>query len=199
MGKYSFMTAGRHIISKSQSWGTPQKYVDAVRLFFNGSIALDPCSNEFSIVHAEVEYTLPVKDGLLESWNFSTIYVNPPYGFDQVHKTSIRTWLQKCADANSRYGSEVLALIPVATNTSHWKKFIFKRASMICFLYDTRLRFLEEGKDVGKGAPMACAMVYWGERLPAFQQVFSDFGFVVDISKDREHNIIIQPFQPGLI
>ena len=70
---------------------------------------------------------------------------------------------------------------------------------MICFLYDTRLRFLEEGKDVGKGAPMACAMVYWGERLPAFQKVFSDFGFVVDISKDREHNIIIQPFQPGLI
>ena len=193
------MTAGRHIISKSQSWGTPQKYVDAVKLFFNGVIALDPCSNEFSIVHAEMEYMLPEKNGLLESWDFSTIYVNPPYGFDPASKTSIKDWLSKCADANARYSSEVLALIPVATNTRHWKNFIFKRASMICFLYDTRLRFLEEGKDVGKGAPMACAMVYWGERLDVFKRIFSEYGFVIDISKDRDLNVEVQPFQPVLL
>lgn len=199
MGDDLFMTAGRHIISKSQSWGTPQKYVDAVKLFFNGVIALDPCSNEFSIVHAEMEYMLPEKNGLLETWDFSTIYVNPPYGFDPSSKTSIKDWLSKCADANARYGSEVLALIPVATNTRHWKNFIFKRASMICFLDDTRLRFLEEGKDVGKGAPMACAMVYWGERLADFKRIFSEYGFVVDISKDRDLDVEVQPFQPGLL
>lgn len=192
------MTAGRHVISKSQSWGTPQKYVDAVKLFFNGVIALDPCSNEFSIVHAETEYILPEKDGLLEIWNFPTIYVNPPYGYDPAHKTSIKDWLEKCADANYRYGSEVLALIPVATNTSHWKKFIFKRASAICFLYDTRLRFLEEGKDSGKGAPMACAMIYWGERLPRFQKIFSEYGFVANISNVRDSDFEARPFQPGL-
>ena len=70
---------------------------------------------------------------------------------------------------------------------------------MICFLYDTRLRFLEEGKDVGKGAPMACAMVYWGERLAVFKKIFSEYGFVVDISKDRDVNFEVQLFQPGLL
>lgn len=193
------MTAGRHIISQSQSWCTPQKYVDAVKLFYNGTIALDPCSNEYSIVHADTEYILPKNDGLLETWNFSTIYVNPPYGFDQIHKTSIKDWLRKCSEANYLYEAEVLALIPVATNTGHWKKFIFKKASMICFLYDTRLRFLENGQDVGKGAPMACAMVYWGERFARFREIFSEHGFVVDISKDREPCAEIQPFQPRLL
>ena len=46
------MTAGRKINSTSQNWGTPEKYVNAVRKFFGGHIDLDPCSNEHSIVHA---------------------------------------------------------------------------------------------------------------------------------------------------
>ena len=77
------MSAGRTVNAQNQSWGTPKKYVDAVKRFFGGNISLDPCSNEFSIVNAIVEYRLPNKDGLKESWNFPTIYVNPPYGSDR--------------------------------------------------------------------------------------------------------------------
>ncbi len=51
----------------------------------------------------------------------------------------------------------------------------------VCFLYDTRLRFLVNGKDEGKGAPMACAMVYWGTHCERFQEVFMEFGAAVDI------------------
>ena len=47
--------------------------------------------------------------------------------------------------------------------------------------YDTRLKFLVEGRDGGKGAPMSCAMIYWGERAIHFDRVFSAFGAVVDI------------------
>jgi hypothetical protein len=72
------MTAGRKINSESQDWGTPKKYVDLVTEFFGGQIALDPCSNRYSIVHALTEYMLPDHDGLKESWNFPTIYVPPP-------------------------------------------------------------------------------------------------------------------------
>lgn len=54
--------------------------------------------------------------------------------------------------------AQVIALIPVATNTRHWKESVFTRARAVCFLADTRLRFLEAGQDLGKGAPMACAM-----------------------------------------
>lgn len=79
------------------------------------------------------------------------------------------------------YGSEVIALVPVAANTGHWEKSVFSRATAICFLYDTRLKFLENGKSGGKGAPMACAAVYWGNNYSKFYGVFINHGAVVDI------------------
>lgn len=182
------MSAGRKIKTQSQDWGTPAKYVRAVKAVFGGKIDLDPCSNHHSIVKAKTELILPEKDGLAEKWNFETIYVNPPYGADFERGTTIKNWLARCAHAHREYGSEVLALVPVAPNTTHWKKYIFTEATGICFLYDTRLRFLENGKDSGKGAPMACAMIYWGYNFPRFYEVFIEHGAVVDIS-----NLIAEP------
>jgi len=176
------MSAGRTINTLSQSWGTPHKYVKAARKVLGGHIHLDPCSNEYSVVDAEVEYRLPEHDGLKEHWNFPTIYVNPPYGIDKERGTTIKNWLAKCAYAYQEYGAEVLALIPIAANTSHWKKYVFTKAKSICFLYDTRLKFLENGIDTGKGAPMACAMIYWGDNPLKFYEVFIEYGAVVDIS-----------------
>lgn len=175
------MTAGRRVNTLSQSWGTPPKYVNAVKRFWGGHISLDPCSNAFSIVNADEEYCLPDKDGLKESWDRPTIYVNPPYGADRERGTTIKDWLARCSDANERFDSEVIALIPVAPNTGHWKKYIFGKASSICFLYDTRLRFLENGVDTGKGAPMACCLVYWGSDTARFFENFIEYGAVVDI------------------
>lgn len=175
------MTAGRTVNSKSVNWCTPPKYVDAVRKVFGGKIYLDPCSNEWSIVHAATEYCIPEKDGLKETWNFPTIYVNPPYGSDKANRTTIKHWFYRCAYAHKNYGSEVLALVPVATNTSHWKEYVWGRATAVCFLYDTRLRFLVEGKEEGKGAPMSCAMIYWGKSIDIFYDVFIEFGAVVDL------------------
>lgn len=176
------MSAGRNINSLSQSWGTPLKYINVIKKFFNGTISLDPCSNEYSLVNAEVEYLLPDNDGLTESWNYPTIFVNPPYGIDKKRRTSIKDWLAKCSIAYSEHNAEVLALVPVAANTSHWKKYVFTQAHAICFLYDTRLKFLENGKDKGKGAPMACAIIYWGNRYRWFYDCFIEYGAVVDIS-----------------
>ena len=175
------MTAGRTVVGKSRDWGTPRKYVDAVKEVLGGTVHLDPCSNQYSIVGACVEYSLPKQDGLKESWDFPTIYVNPPYGIDHAHGTTIKDWLRKCEHAHRVHHSEVLALVPVATNTGHWKKYVFGKATAICFLYDTRLRFLVRGRDEGKGAPMSCAMIYWGRNFERFPAVFMRFGAVVDI------------------
>jgi len=175
------VSAGRTLNTLSQEWGTPHKYVDAVREFFGGKIDLDPCSNRHSIVQARIEYHLPRHDGLRESWDFSNIYVNPPYGIDKERGTSIKKWLLRCATAHKEHGSEVLALVPVATNTGHWKKYVFGAATGVCFLYDTRLKFLVDGKNGGKGAPMSCAMIYWGTDFDRFLSVFSKFGAVVDL------------------
>lgn len=180
-----FLTAGRTVNSLSRDWCTPPKYVKAVKEVFRGRIALDPCSNKWSIVRAETEFCLPGQDGLKEEWNFPTIYVNPPYGADRKNRTTIKHWLAKCADAFNRHHAEVLALVPVATNTRHWKDYVWGQATGVCFLYDTRLRFLVNGKDGGKGAPMACAMVYWGHDLDSFQEVFMKHGAVVNLQPLR--------------
>lgn len=188
------MTAGRKVVSQSVHWGTPSYYVQAVKRVFDDAIALDPCSNEWSVVKAEEEWALPDVDGLSKEWAYETIYVNPPYGADRERKTNIQNWLKKCADSHKKYGSEVLALVPVAVNTKHWKHYVWGHATAVCFLYDTRLKFLENGMVGGKGAPMACAMVYWGQSYNKFFEIFMEFGAVVDIrnlqgeiigSKDR--------------
>lgn len=176
------MTAGRtNSQSLSQHWGTPPKYVNAVHTFFGAPPELDPCSNEYSIVGARTEWRLPFQDGLELSWNASSIYVNPPYGADRTRGTRIRDWLKKCSDAYHTNQAEVLALVPVAANTRHWKECVWASAVGVCFLYDTRLKFLEDGADVGKGAPMACAVVYWGEQFERFASVFRLFGACLDL------------------
>ena len=175
------MTAGRQSNSKNKNWGTPPKYVNAVKKFFDGTISLDPCSNKYSIVKANTEFCLP-KDGLKKIWNYPTIYMNPPYGSDKIRKTTIKNWITKCALTHEEYNSEILALVPVATNTSHWKESVFGKATSICFLYDTRLKFLENGVETGVGAPMSCCIVYWGNDHNRFNEIFSEFGAVVNIS-----------------
>ena len=177
------MSAGRKIKSQSQDWGTPEKYVRAVKEFFGGEIDLDPCSNKFSIVGAKVEYMLPNHDGLKESWNYRHIFVNPPYGLDRRRGTGVKNWLYRCALAHKTFGAEVLALVPVATNTGHWKKYVFGKARSVCFLEDTRLKFLVNGQNGGKGAPMSCAMVYWGGDHSRFFSVFAKFGAVVSLEE----------------
>ena len=54
-------------------------------------------------------------------------------------------------------------------------------AFFTCDLYDTRLRFLVNGSTDNKGAPMACAMVYWGNNSICFENIFQDFGAVLSL------------------
>jgi len=150
-----------------------------------------------------VEYMLPQIDGLQTDWDYRTIFVNPPYGADRHRGTTIRDWLRKCADAHSKFGAEVLALVPVATNTRHWKFYVWGAATAVAFLYDTRLRFLVQGEDGGKGAPMSCAMIYWGKRYDLFEKIFLRFGAVVDlrhlrgkkVGRDESMDLFDTPWQ----
>ena len=183
------MTAGRTVNADNKDWATPPHYVAAVRQALGGNIRLDPCSNSFSVVRAETEYRLPATDGLKASWDHPTIFVNPPYGADKARGMKIKDWLKRCAEAHSEHGSEVIALVPVATNTSHWKLYVWRKAAAVAFLYDTRLKFLVNGKTGGKGAPMSCAMIYWGADVPRFIEVFAKHGAAVDLRlvKAPEH------------
>jgi len=173
------MTAGRNSISKNKTWNTPPKFVELINKML-GEVVLDPCSNETSMIDAKIKYILPT-DGLKESWNYKTLFVNPPYGSDVENKTRIYDWIKKGVDANENYKSEILYLIPVATNTKHFKDLIFKKAKGLCFLKDTRLKFWSEGVEDKKGAPMACCFIYFGNNYEKFDLLFSDFGQCFEI------------------
>lgn len=170
------MTAGRKSVSDMKDWCTPGKYVAAVKDVFGGKIELDPCSSKYSIVGAENEYLLPKQDGLSLSWEYKSIYVNPPYGNDKERGTTIRHWLRKIAETRGNCDTEIIALIPVATNTRHWKEYVYPKAAAISFLYDTRLKFIIAGDENTKGAPMSCACVYYGSNVSRFIDVFSQHG-----------------------
>lgn len=175
------MTAGRQALSLTKDWSTPPEILASVRETFGGQIGLDPCSNEHSLVDARVEYRLPEHDGLRAPWDERTIFVNPPYGSDPSRGTRIAHWFARIADASAA-GSEVIALVPVATNTGHWKEFVYPVASAICFLYAPRLKFYINGRPDPKGAPMSCAVIYYGDRVEAFASAFCAHGAVVPLA-----------------
>lgn len=176
------MTAGRKSISETKDWCTPPGIVRSVKEVFGGKIGLDPCSNEWSLVNAEVEFRLPEKDGLRERWEAESIYVNPPYGSDRERGTRIIDWFRKIGEAVDR-GAEVIALVPVATNTRHWKEFVYPKAQAICFLSAPRLRFFMNGEEDPKGAPMSCAVIYYGTDWAKFADSFKTHGAVVPLTQ----------------
>lgn len=86
---------GGHIQDSGRTdWNTPKHIIETCREFFNTvgflGIALDPCSNDTSLVNAITSYKLPLNDGLIDSWDFPTIFVNPPYGRSLVHPVTKR-------------------------------------------------------------------------------------------------------------
>jgi len=149
---------------------------------WGGKIDLDPCSSKCSIVGAATEFLLPEKNGLHEEWDYPTVYVNPPYGSDRERGTTIRDWFKKIAITHKKYNNEIIALVPVATNTSHWKKYVFPIADSICFLYDTRLKFIIDGTNDNKGAPMSCCVIYYGNNRFSFIETFSSFGATLPLA-----------------
>ena len=169
------MTAGRIVNAEKKDWNTPPKYTIPITEFF-GRIDLDPCSNTTSLIQANTRFIYPSKDGLVDEWKASTVFVNPPYG--RSNGTSLYDWLLKSVNEYEKYNFEVIFLIPVATNTRHFKEIVFKEYDAICFLSDTRLKFYNNGVEDKKGAPMACCLCYKGHRRLEFKNKFDEYGMV---------------------
>lgn len=175
------MSAGRKNTTDNKEWGTPIKIIKQVQAFWDFNLQLDPCSNDYSLVNAKTEFKLPI-DGLKQDWeDYYTIFVNPPYGRDKNRKTTIADWIKKCYETYESKNNEIIALIPVATNTKHWKQYIWNKGTNICFLSDTRLQFLENGIPNKKGAPMACCLIYWGEYSRMFNLFFKELGAIINL------------------
>lgn len=146
-------------MKKSDNWNTPEYILARIRAFDN--IALDPCSNEQSVVRATAAVT---SRGLELDWRkYGLVFCNPPYSRGNLVK-----WMYKCASS----GAEIIALVPADTS-SNWFQHCWT-GQAICFLRG-RVKFL----GATTGARFSSALVYWGKREQRFEAIFHEIGKVI--------------------
>lgn len=128
--------------SKDTTWTTPQDFFEKLNKEFN--FTLDPCCVPNTAKCST--YFTPETDGLKQSWQGYTVFMNPPYGRE------IGKWLEK-AYKESLKGITVVCLIPSRTDTKYWHDFCMKAAE-IRFVKG-RLKF----GDSNNSAPFPSAVV----------------------------------------
>ena len=95
--------------SNDMTFSTPQDFFDRLNEEFN--FTLDPCCVK-ETAKCKTYFT-PEIDGLTQSWEGYTVFMNPPYGRE------IGRWLKKAYEESLK-GTTVVCLIPARTDTKYW-------------------------------------------------------------------------------
>ena len=165
----------------SQHWNTPPRILKLIYEMWP-FVDLDPCSNEHSIVKSRSRIQLP-GDGLKVNWTkYETVFCNPPYGRDKKRGTSIEDWIYKAylSSNNSFLRTEIILLIPAATETDFWDEYVWHGASdAICFIKG-RVNFMLNGKTTPGFSSRGSALVYHGIHTERFKGIFKKLGAVID-------------------
>ncbi len=166
------MTENVLLTSKSEHWCTPPEILNLVNQV--DTIGLDPCTNLYSIVGAQLAYDESV-DGLMTTWqNKGLVYVNPPYGKKLID------WTKKIA-AESLLGTEIIALTPARTDTKWFHNYILPYATSILF-WKGRVRFIDGTTGKIKDAATFPSLVsYFGPRPGKFKKAFGSKGFLLEL------------------
>lgn len=144
------------ISSVDQTWTTPQPVFDRLNCIFD--FKLDPCAMPDTAKCAT--YFTPETDGLKQSWHmYGNAFVNPPFGRE------ISLWVAKSYEESMK-GIVVVMLIPARPDTRYWHDYVFRYASVICFVKG-RLCFGNNGHirqiNARVGAPFPSAIIVFGK------------------------------------
>lgn len=161
----------KHNSGTNNDWYTPHHLVDAVRNTFGGSIDLDPASSDVAntVVKAD-RYFTEADDGLAQTWNAKSVYLNPPYA---------RGWVKKFMDKmvsewNAGLFGEGIALVNNGTETA-WFQNASASCSAICFPRG-RVRYLTADLSSSNGPLQGQAILYFGPNPENFRSSFRDIG-----------------------
>lgn len=155
----------------SDAWCSPAKITEPLAQFFGGSVGTDPCSNERSIVQANVAYHA---GGLHLPWwtpragKKRTAYENFPFSRPGPWTEKMLVELETNLDEHIRLG-------PVSTSTIWWRRQCgiegkYKGKPMNPrILFTGRLKFIG---DVDLGARFDAFILYYGRRVRAFEREF---------------------------
>lgn len=119
-----------HFSSKTDNWETPQDLFDELHERF--AFTLDVCANK---KNAKVlRHFNRRQNGLIQSWNRETCWMNPPYGRE------IGKWVSKASQESSKR-AVVVCLLPARTDTSWWHNYIEGRSRVTVRFIRGRLKF----------------------------------------------------------
>lgn len=161
--------------SDSAEWYTPKRYVDAVKQVL-GEIDLDPASSDIAnrTVRAKQIFTIK-EDGLLQEWS-GRVFLSPPYGF-RDNESNQGLWSGKLIDAWHSRNITAAILLANAMTASKWFQPLWEY--MLCFC-DHQIRFYRPDGSIGNQPTHASVFVYLGKAREKFEQVFSQFGCIVE-------------------
>lgn len=134
--------------SKEEKWQTPDNIFNELDEEFY--FTLDPCCQHDS---AKCDYHFtPEEDGLKQSWQGQTVFVNPPYGKE------LKKWVKKSYEESKKFNTTVVLLIPSRTDTSYFHDYIYNK-SEIRFIRG-RIKFVDPiTKKQGDSAPFPTMIV----------------------------------------
>lgn len=135
-------------------WETPQWLFDQLDKEFH--FTLDPCCTH-ETAKCEKHYT-PEEDGLAQSWEGETVFVNPPYSRGKKGRGGQTEWVKKCYEEGQKPGTTVVALLPARTDTERFHTYILGKAE-IRFLKG-RIKFLDNGTEKDR-AVFGCMVCVW--------------------------------------
>lgn len=131
----------------SVTWLTPPALLAAL-----GPFDLDPCAfpEPRPWPTAAVHYA-PPRDGLLLPWR-GRAWINPPFG------SQADPWLAKAA----QHGNAIV-LVPAATETERWFRWIWPLAQAVCFLHGRPYFHRPDGSRAGANSGCAITLVAYGK------------------------------------
>ena len=175
---------------KSNEWYTPARYIEAAREVMGG-IDLDPASCELAnrTVRATRYFTIE-DDGLTQSWNADSLWLNPPYGrVNGSGKSVIRMFVTRLVHEH-RAGNvkQAILLTTVQTNSTWfqmlWEYPICFTSNRVAFVKPINGRLLADGRT---SHTLGTALVYLGPHEQTFIDVFSKFGTIAKrVSQPRQ-------------
>lgn len=105
--------------SRSNEWYTPHDLFETLHEEFEFN--LDPCATDENAKCKR--YFTQTEDGLVQDWETSRVFCNPPYG------RCLPNWTRKCFEA-SQDGALVVALLPASTSTRWFHDWVLGKAEL---------------------------------------------------------------------
>lgn len=107
--------------SKKEDWETPQDFFNKLNEEFH--FTLDAAA---SSENAKCDdYFTKEQNGLIQSWAYKVVWLNPPYGRYTTEK-----WVKKAYEEYQRTGCTIVMLLPARTDTIWFHDYVLGKAEI---------------------------------------------------------------------